>query len=390
MTAKNEFQNRTDTVKSITRAVLLTLPVFIVIWFLNTRGRFPEATLEGVSITISLVFMATIFFLMQFSGKTYKYRKLFFVMVAVCFPIPFISHYIEIRGSMTFNMDEILSSTIPFCHLVIPMIIAPAALTKTIIFPGSLIEGYASISSMLIIWIGASLALGKGWCSWICFYGGWDEGFTYLSKKKPTLKLDKKWTYLPYAVLIVIVLTSAASLSPTYCEWLCPFKAVTEFEAITSIKVLVQTIIFASLFILLVIVLPILTGKRAQCSVLCPFAAFQAFTNKINIFDIRIDAEKCKSCKTCIKTCPTISIDENSRAQGKTRITCTKCGRCVDDCRKDAAQYHIKGTGINIKPELARNLFLYPAFIFGTTIGGGMIAGAIHRILMFVTTGSMI
>ena len=165
------------------------------------------------------------------------------------------------------------------------MTLIPAALTKTIIFPGMITGGYASIASMFVIWIGASLALGRGWCSWGCFFGGLDDAFSRLLKKPILPRIDRRWTYLPWAVLLAVVLTAAAFLSPTYCTWLCPYKAVTEFKEVTSFTILVQTIIFVSLFIALVVVLPLLTKRRIQCSLFCPFGAMQALTNRINAFD---------------------------------------------------------------------------------------------------------
>jgi polyferredoxin len=189
---------------------------------------------------------------------------------------------------------------------------------------------------------------------------------------------------------LVIVLTSALTLSPTYCEWLCPFKAVTEFAEVTSFTALIQTTIFVSLFLGTVIVLPILTKRRVQCGLFCPFGAMQSFLNKINVFEIRIDTEKCSHCKRCIQECPTFSLDESSLESGKPLITCTKCGQCVDLCPKEAVSYHIKGTPIDVKANTARVLFLYPALILLSAIGGGMIAGGLWRILKLLTIGSMI
>jgi len=62
----------------------------------------------------------------------------------------------------------------------------------------------------------------------------------------------------------------------------------------------------------------------------------------------------------------------------------------VDLCPKQAISYHIKGTPIGVKANTARVLFLYPAFILLSAIGGGMIAGGLWRILKLITTGSMI
>ncbi len=227
-------------------------------------------------------------------------------------------------------------------------------------------------------------------CSWGCFFGGLDEGCARIAKKPLLKNFDPRLRYLPYAVLVGIVLTSAVALEPTYCTWLCPYKAVTEFEAVTSFKVLVQTIIFGSLFVGLVIVLPILMKRRVQCGLFCPFGAMQSLTNKINIFDIRIEPDKCAQCGRCIRECPTFSLDESSLSSGKTLLSCTKCGKCVDTCPKHAISFHVKGTQIGTRIIAARMLYLFPAFLFMATFGGWNITGAIYRILKLITTGSLI
>lgn len=376
--------------KRIFKSVLLTVPVMLWLFMAMTGGSLPTDRNVLISGVLTWVFLSTLFFLMIYTGKTYKYRTIFFVAMAVCFIPTFMASILETRGSLVLTEEDIISGQTPFCHLVIPMVIIPAAFTRTIIFPGSMLDGFANIASMLVLWIGASIALGRAWCSWVCFYGGLDDGFSHILRRPLIKNVDRRWTLLPYAVLLAIVLTSAATLSPTYCEWLCPFKAVTEFEAITSLKVMIQTIIFITLFVALVIILPVLTKRRTQCSLLCPFAAFQSWFNKLNIFQIRIDPEKCKKCQKCIRICPTFSLDETSLVNSRALISCTKCARCVDECPAGAVSYHIKGTGIGVRPTTARNLFLFPAFMFGATFGAGMIQGALFRLLKLITTGSMI
>jgi len=243
---------------------------------------------------------------------------------------------------------------------------------------------------MFVLWIGATLAFGRGFCSWGCFYGGLDDGFSRVLKRPVIKKINPKWIYLSFAVLLFVVLTAAAYLSPTYCTWFCPFKAVTEFEAVTSTKILIQTIIFVSLFIGLVIVLPILTKRRTQCAFLCPFGAMQSLTNKINVFDVRIDKEKCVKCKRCIQVCPTLSMSEESLEQGRTRITCMKCGKCIDNCPKGAISYHIKGTDVAGNNRAYRLLFLFAAFLFISIFSSHIIQDGIVRVLKLITTGSMI
>ena len=371
------------------KALLLSLPLLFLTALFLCRGSIPTDPLHLMALGLTYLFANSLFFLMVYTGKVYPYRSLFFTVAAFSFILAFISNLIEVRGSMVLHMATILEGETPFCHMVIPMIIIPAALTKTIIFPGSLLSGFASIASMLVLWLGASLSLVRGWCSWVCFFGGLDEGFSRLCKKPIVTKIDIKWTFLPYAVLLAVVLTSALTLSPTYCQWLCPFKAVTEFVEITSLQVLVQTIFFSTLFVGLVIALPVLTGRRTQCGLFCPFGAFQSFTNKLNIFAIRFDRDKCINCSQCVHSCPTFSLSEASVGQGHTLISCTKCGKCVDHCPKQAAAFHIKGTPLTVTAQSAKLLFLYPAFIFATAIGGGFIYRALVRLFTLMATGSM-
>ena len=107
-----------------------------------------------------------------------------------------------------------------------------------------------------------------------------------------------------------MVLLSLALFEPVYCMWLCPFKAVSEYVAARNTVGLIQNAIFIVLFGALVIVLPFLTKKRTQCSFLCPFGAFQSLFNKFNVFDVRIDKEKCHTCVPLPECVPEYVADQ--------------------------------------------------------------------------------
>lgn len=373
------------------KTLLLCLPMMAITLLMLSYGRMPADPAHLIAFILTFAFINAIFFFMIHSGKTDRWRSILFVTYAFCFVLSFITNLIEVRGSMAISEANMIEGLTPFCHIVIPMTLIPAALTKTIIFPGTIIGIHASIAGMFVLWIGSSLALGRGFCSWFCFFGGMDEGFSHLFKKARIKNISRKWTYLPYAILLVIVLAAASTLAPFYCEWLCPFKTVTEYQEITSVKTALQAVIFVSLFIALVMVLPALTKRRIQCGLFCPFGAFQSWTNKINVFDVRIDPAKCIKCKKCIQTCPSFSLSEGTINEGKTAITCMKCGKCIDVCKQNAIVYHIKGTPLNSgKVEISRRLFIYPAFIFLATMAGGSVQDAIARMIKLITTGSMI
>lgn len=376
---------------SAVKAILLTLPMLLLTGLMVTGGQpIPKEVIRLIPLAVTYLFINGIFFLLIYSGRINRYRTILFVIYAICFVLTFTTNLIETRGSMALKQEDMVKGKTPCCHMVIPQVIIPAALTKTIIFPGSMLEGFASIGSMLVLWLGVSIVLGRGWCSWGCFFGGLDEGFSKIGRKPVIKSIGKKWTYLPFAVLLVVVLTSAAVMSPTYCMWLCPFKAVTEFVEVTSAKVLAQTVIFISLFLGLVVVMPILTKRRTQCGLFCPMGAMQSLTNKFNVFDLRIDKEKCTQCNLCVKSCPVFALDKESVRKGGTRITCSKCGKCIEVCPQGAISFHIKGTDAGGSEGKAKMMFIYPAFLLLAIMGSGMISGAVYRVLLLITTGSII
>lgn len=381
---------------AVWKAVLLILPIALlssVAWLPSVLAGQAEP-LQAVAFPVAYLGFFTVFVPMLTSGQTHRYRSVLFIMVAIALPLDFIPWMIKTTGSMMLTDESIYSAGASFCPLTMPMIIIPALVKRTVIFPGELLPqaAHGAFSVMFIIWVGTSLAVGRGWCSWGCFYGGWDELFSRL-RRKPVIQhkqIDRRWIYLPFAVLLAIVLLAAVTLSPIYCEYLCPFKIVTEFAAPTTLLTIIQMVVFVGLFIGLVIVLPLLTRRRTQCGLFCPFGAMQSFLNKINVFEVRIDPDKCSQCKRCIRECPTFSLDESSLDSGKPLMTCTKCAQCVDACPKGAITYHIKGTSLKASAAVARNLFLVPAFLLMGLIDAGTVAAGLWRILKLITTGSML
>ncbi len=376
--------------RSALSALLLTLPMMALTFILLSGGKPSPGPAQTAAFVITFCFLNLFFFLMLYTGKTDKWRAPVFVAYAVAFVFSFITRLLEARGSMALTEANILQAQAPFCHMVIPMTLIPGALTKTIIFPGALVGAFASVSGMFVLWIGASLSLGRGFCGWACFFGGLEDGFSRILKKPIIKRVSPVLTYFPLALLLFIVLTSAASLSPVYCNWLCPFKTVTEYIQVVSVKTLLQMVIFITLFAGLVIALPILTRRRAQCGLFCPFGAFQSLTNKVNGIDVRIDPDKCVKCGTCVRTCPTFSLSDESLAAGRAKMSCMKCGKCIDICPKGAISYHVKGTVPGVRGGLQRLLFLYPAFLFLATMSGGFFKDAIVKVVKLVTTGHIL
>jgi len=352
---------------AIWKALLLTLPIvpFAAIGLLEQLEGGSVQLIQLIAGLFTWILLTVVFFRMVISGKTHRYRSALFILLAFALPFYFIPSMFEAYGTNALTDEMAYSGQAAFCPLTMPMVLLPAVFKGVVVFPGAIVAGGA----WFLLWVGMSLAMGRGWCSWGCFYGGYDEFFSRLRKKATIKHVDRKWTLLSFGVLLAIVLLSAITFHPIYCEWLCPFKLVTEFNAPTTAATIAALVIFVGLFLGLVIALPLLTKKRIQCAVWCPFGALQSFFNKINVFEVRIDLDKCTQCKRCMRTCSTLSLDESSLESGKAHMNCTKCGQCVDECPKGAVSYHIKGTRIGVRPNVARMLFLYTAYVLPSGCG---------------------
>lgn len=383
----------------IVSVILCGLMSIVILFFVIANNGF-----SAVSIFYGL-FLMFIYGGMTFSENKKKgsgtiYRRIFLTTYAVFFCIGFIANLFAERGSMAITNEALATCELPFCHIVIPQGLLSYLATQTVIFPARVSGHFASIASMLAIWLVFTLVLGRGWCAWVCFYGGWDEGFSHIAKKRRLnlLAHNKEIREFQFGFLFFLVLACFGTMSALYCDWFCPYKIVTEFSPMTTIPGLIAGIIFIGLFLGLVVVLPILTKRRTQCSMLCPFGAFASLTDKLSPFKMRIDTEKCKGCMKCAQACLFGAIDVATIQQKKNspEITCAKCGECIAACPEKAISYQFRfnkgccapvpktklGKGIQkfFAPE---NLFRFAAFTFGAIMSSAFTINSIEVILKF-------
>lgn len=330
--------------KGLAAALFISLLFGIFISFL-VFGRGIDSLRTTIIGGLVIIFHVFILFMILYTGNLYKWRKIFFTSYAVAFVISFVWWTMGDRGHMWLLDSELLYSQAPMCHIVVPMLILPIIFTKEMIFPVS----FSAASFMILLAIVVTIIFGRSFCAWGCFFGGQDELFSSIAKRKKwqIKTLHPFVKYFPFAMLAFIVLHSFITMAPTYCLWFCPFKTTSEFIEINSFTRVIQAFIFVSLWAILVVLLPIITKKRIQCSFFCPMGAFFSCSNKINLFKISIDKSNCIDCDRCITSCPNFAITKESISRGKALMTCTKCGACLNVCSKNAITLGIKGVKNN-------------------------------------------
>ena len=383
----------------ISSLILSFLMSFLILFFVVLMNNFSIASLIYAAFLI-FIFVRMTFAEKKSAGNGVIYRRIFQSVFAVGFCAAFITDLIAERGSMAITSSAMSNAELPFCHIAIPQVLTPLLITKSIIFPARISGHYAAVASMLLIWLICTLTVGRGWCSWICFYGGWEEGFRHVSKK-PRIKVlakNKEIREFQFGFFFFIILASLCELACIYCEWFCPFKLVTEYSPINSIPSLIATILFIGLFLGLVVLLPILTKKRMQCSTLCPFGAFASLTDRFSIFQMKIDSEKCVGCMKCASACPFNAIDIKTiqEKKGRPEITCAKCGECIKACPQKAISYEFRFTqkksGCGCGKKSFSNpvfkdlfspgtLFRFAAFSFAVIMSSGFMIKTINMII---------
>ncbi len=385
--------------KRLPATIFITLMfVLFASFFAMGRGGFADfrsATLHS----IALAFSASILFLIFHTGHVDRWRRIFFSAYAVAFAISFVWSTMGDRGHMWLLDREFLYSQAPMCHMVVPMLILPILFKKELIFPTAL--GNAAFMILLVVIVG--LVFGRAFCSWGCFFGGQDQLFASLpqAKRWRPKPLKPFIRYFSFGLLAFIILHSLATLTPTYCYWLCPFKATSEFIEVNSFIRVIQTFLFVSLWILLAILLPFLSKKRIQCGLFCPMGAFLSCTSKINLFGLRIDKNRCKKCNRCIEACPTFSLTKGSLEEGRPAITCSKCGACIDNCPEGAMGFSTPGTPFESKPftsdssgfwkDFGRDLwdpavvYIFGVFVLANVLANGYFVDSVSRLLRYFT-----
>ncbi|MDO8804580.1 MAG: 4Fe-4S binding protein [Elusimicrobiota bacterium] len=283
------------------------------------------------------LFTAGAAYAINYSGRVSFYRRIFFSVSALAFLV----HFKFSLFSKVFTASCFTDT--PFCHIAM----APYFLNYLYQQYLALMSGGWKLWGPLTLgaaWLFLTIALGRGWCSWVCFYGGIDDGLSSLARRQ-LIQIDRwalKVRDLPAALLIFIMLVSLAYMLPVYCLWLCPFKITGSFlDQEGYLKGLQYGLMFFAMAA--VVIGPLLTKKRIFCSFLCPFAAWQAFWGRLNPFRISAEEAKCIGCLNCVAACPMSA--KSCAPGGKPEILayCNLCGQCLEACPVRGIRYTVLG-----------------------------------------------
>lgn len=188
--------------------------------------------------------------------------------------------------------------------------------------------------------------LGRFICGFLCPFGWLQELLHKIPMKKFSTKKLKPLTYLKYAVLLVmvvllpvLVVNDVGMGNPFFCKYLCPQGvlegAIPLSLANSGIRAALGKLFSWKLSILLTVIVLSILFYRPFCKWLCPLGAFYALLNKVSLFQMKVDNDKCVYCGKCAKVCK-MDVDVTKTPN---HTECIRCGMCVNACPTGAVHF---------------------------------------------------
>lgn len=186
-----------------------------------------------------------------------------------------------------------------------------------------------------IVMIG--ITIGRMACGWACPFGFLQDLMYKI--KSPKVKIPAIYSYLKYAVLILLVLVIPYQTGEPWFSKLCPAGTLmagipwalwNPTNPVTGRPVLPDgpgLIFYLSLIILFGFFAWFVVSKRPFCRVFCPMGALLSLFNRYSMVRLEV-SRQCDGCLTCQANCPVdldVSVDANSRECIRC-LECTKCG----------------------------------------------------------------
>ncbi|MFC1803371.1 4Fe-4S binding protein [Thermoproteota archaeon] len=202
------------------------------------------------------------------------------------------------------------------------------------------------INAGFIFWIlvfVSALLLGRAFCGWFCWFGGYIELAEWGISDKLKIKIPHRMPL--YLGAIPFVGLGLKIYSALLVNWIKDFPTKITFHLTdvepwggqqTGISILITLIIYAP-------VLFYVFGHRAWCRYLCPIGALLKVFSIVGLGKVRLMSDECIGCETCNRSCDMqVDVIGELRAHGEVRdFNCIRCLKCTDMCPNGAIGFNL-------------------------------------------------
>lgn len=319
------------------------LTLFLILGALGARIYAPAWNLVAISVVWSL-FVSSMYLRMGRPAKIGPYRAFFFLSLAVFF---LIGMHASPEGDAGLK---------PVCHLGLAGNVLHAAYNQFLSAAGGDYLRYGILSAGLV-WLAVIFISGPGFCGWICFFGGVDDSLSRLLGR-PRFKIPGGAGIRRFqlALLLFLAVFSFLQFEPLFCKWACPFKVDDAILNRADAAFIFQVSAYATVGILVLVLMPVLTKKRVFCSGVCPFGAVPPLLGGLRPYRLNIDTKRCSGCGKCVDVCPSFAMIKRGNAVSAGSY-CTLCMRCAESCPKAAIKPALAGGKASGFPVFVSMLF---------------------------------
>ena len=193
----------------------------------------------------------------------------------------------------------------------------------------------------LLLLIG--VLLGRVVCGFLCPFGWFQELLHKIPSKKFRTKKFHILTYLKYVILLLFVIVLPMTLvnevgmgDPFFCKYICPAGILEGGIPLSltdpGIRASLGALFTWKSCILLGVVVLSVFFYRPFCKWLCPLGAFYGLCNKISMYRLEVDEDKCTACGACSRACK-MDVDV---FRTPNHAECIRCGDCMASCPHQA------------------------------------------------------
>ncbi len=178
----------------------------------------------------------------------------------------------------------------------------------------------------------AALALGRGWCGWVCPFGLVQDLLARIRGNRIIRHIPAWAGAIKYVMLFGVAGFGAWYLGePVFCK-LCPAGSleagIPQVLLDERLQQQIGPFYFAKLGLLAVVLLASVYVSRFFCQVICPLGALFSLFNKLALFQIKLDDSACKSCGVCAKRFCPVGLKAETEANNTACIKCGECQKC--------------------------------------------------------------
>jgi NAD-dependent dihydropyrimidine dehydrogenase PreA subunit len=206
--------------------------------------------------------------------------------------------------------------------------------SKGVIFPPRLI----AFGVFLLLVIVAN----KFICSWGCQLGTFQDLIFRLNRDRDDRKGLFRQFKVPFVLSNSVRIAFFAALTTVAFVW-----ATDIVEGIDPFKVFKPQVlgVVGAVFVGAILLLSLFT-YRPWCHFFCPFGLAGWVAEKISLFKIHVDYDKCIACGTCERTCPSTVMGAILK-RDRVIPDCFACGTCIESCPAQAIAFK---TGRRTRP----------------------------------------